>query len=693
MGLESYLQQDVRVLTGRITYDGVPCCDYDANLVAEMLCLRVPLVLDLFEDERSALGYRRALLSLQTIDAKSYFQDVKAIYKALTAEEFLNTGNWLDFKHQVSRLPLWLVTPLLRHLPDGAVTAKAFYKAMQWARFDSHMSFRGTPSDPELVDYLNNEFRLRHDPHDEPLYEALNEIIKEWCESFPDEATPFSGVHSSGAVTGIRRKDASMRSKTLSLRMSEKSRKYIQYRTGWDISPLQLAQIGDDGNFRYSEFVPAADDDPVRVIPVPKDPSKKRIVTPEGPMQMFLQGDAAHMIYPWISKFHWGNLYDQSHNRQICIRASRTGEYTTVDLSNASDNVRHSSMRILLRGTPLWPLYDLSRSERAKVRFSQSDVVNVTLEKASPMGSKLCFPDMTVVLASACELSVRIEKGRKSKGGDFWVYGDDIIIRSDCYYRLRLILALMRYVVNDDKTFTEKGALIFREACGMFALNGTDVTPFQVSRKYAGVFNVLHTTKYHKEVRMMLPSAAPTLGLIDMLNRLMVQGLVNTRRSLLHLLSSEKWMKRIWRVRLQDYQSDNSRIVRGLPPVSYCPAPTLITFDHVDANWQLPPKGRDTVVFPDGRRVDVTSPDVKSGGWLTVHASPRESSMDSIDFFGWECVRAAEKAQPGYHVMMVAGKCVIIPRAEYTLVDPSSLRGPGRLVYSSPGKLRWRLVR
>lgn len=693
--LEGYFQKDVQVLTGRITIDGRTCEQCDARLVAECIALRTSLLLDIFEDERSALGFRRAYLSQQAIDAKSYFQGTKAIYKALVSEEFLDSGNWAVFKQQLASAPSWLVTPLLHHLSDGEVTVSDFMSAMQWARFDSHMSFRGTAPTPELIEYLDDEFRFSEMEIGEDVCASLNSIIREWCETFPDEATPFRGCHSSGAVTGIPRKDATFRRKNEKLVMDAKSKTYVRLRTGWDESPFTLTVARDD-TLDHEAFVPDGEASPIRVIAVPKDPSKRRIVAPEGPMQMFLQSDAAAMITKWMNTFHWCDLHDQSRNRDACLRASLQGSHVTVDLSKASDYVRHSQLAIIYRDTPLWPLYDLTRSERAVVRLSKTDIVEIPLEKASPMGSKMCFPDMTIVLGSACELSVRMEKGRISRSGDFWVYGDDIIIRADCYDRLRIILSMLRFVVNDDKTFAGQGPLKFREACGMFAVNGQNVTPFQISRKYIGVLNVIGTERWSKRVKLMVPSAAPTLGLVDMLNRLTVSGLWHTRRALLSMVCCKPWLKRMWRITLSDFRADEARINKGMTPMFDCPCPTLITFDHVDANWQFKTrKGRE---IPNRPGVLDTSLPHKEVGVLTVATRPRKSPMDSIDYFTWECAQSdgrvfhdpTDYSWGGHYTFRKYGNHIVLVDLRLSAeAAPLALSGTARLTYSGSGRLQW----
>jgi hypothetical protein len=99
------------------------------------------------------------------------------------------------------------------------------------------------------------------------------------------------------------------------------------------------------------------------------------------------------------------------------------------------------------------------------------------------MGSATCFATMDIIFLSICELSVRMVSQRKGRPGDYVVYGDDVIIRSEyteCFLNLCDRLHLK---INKDKSYADpKGARLYREACGVECLDGVDITPVRYSR-------------------------------------------------------------------------------------------------------------------------------------------------------------------------------------------------------------------
>jgi hypothetical protein len=97
------------------------------------------------------------------------------------------------------------------------------------------------------------------------------------------------------------------------------------------------------------------------------------------------------------------------------------------------------------------------------------------------MGSAVTFPVQsliysTVVLAAMCYIrSLRPSiEAFKELAQEVRVFGDDIVVPSDCGAAVREILEYLEFKVNLDKTHTEGN---FRESCGMDVYNGVDVTP------------------------------------------------------------------------------------------------------------------------------------------------------------------------------------------------------------------------
>jgi hypothetical protein len=88
------------------------------------------------------------------------------------------------------------------------------------------------------------------------------------------------------------------------------------------------------------------------------------------------------------------------------------------------------------------------------------------------MGNATTFPVQSLVFWAICVASLQ-RQGFHQPGAVF-VFGDDIIIPSECAERVIDDLETFGLLCNRSKSFY-KGA--FRESCGVDAFNGIDVTP------------------------------------------------------------------------------------------------------------------------------------------------------------------------------------------------------------------------
>lgn len=146
----------------------------------------------------------------------------------------------------------------------------------------------------------------------------------------------------------------------------------------------------------------------------------------------------------------------------------------------------------------------VTRSQYAYV----PDGTKVLLEKFAPMGSALCFPTQCIIFASVCIYAgCRCEYEKSCPKQPFldWlspqrvrnivslfkrgttvayekfgyqplaVYGDDICVDSKLTQYVSPILQRLGFQLNINKSFT--GSQSFRESCGMYCLDGRDITP------------------------------------------------------------------------------------------------------------------------------------------------------------------------------------------------------------------------
>lgn len=244
----------------------------------------------------------------------------------------------------------------------------------------------------------------------------------------------------------------------------------------------------DSKEFEEVTFLPEDKEIPVRVSPVPKTQKGPRIIAIEPACNQYAQQALRAVLYERIenSRLAGGhvNFTDQSINQAIALMASKTGQYATIDLSEASDRVPLELATRMLDANPEF------RDAVLACRSSHAELPNGTiigpLRKFASMGSALCFPIESmyfyticvVALCRAQNLPVTFSSIDKVKE-DVFVYGDDIIVPSRHAEIVLDYLQQYNCKVNLAKSFWNGK---FRESCGQDAYDGESVTPIYVRR-------------------------------------------------------------------------------------------------------------------------------------------------------------------------------------------------------------------
>lgn len=256
---------------------------------------------------------------------------------------------------------------------------------------------------------------------------------------------------------------------------------------------------------------------------VVKDRRSVRSISKEPNTLMYAQQCILSMLLTAIRKSPFSrviDIADQSKNALLALYASQSGDYDTIDLKDASDRASNRVVKRIF--PPLWNnLFQASRSSR--VRLPSGRIKRV--EKFAPMGSALCFPVQTLIFtAVTCLARFLVSEGcdvetylagrgptihRLKVDYTSCVYGDDIICKSSDTKHVISLLEALGFRVNIRKSFLEPSA--FRESCGMYALDGTDVTPILFKVKGLAT-NDLQWVE----------------GLISLCNRLFMAGFVST---------------------------------------------------------------------------------------------------------------------------------------------------------------------
>lgn len=216
-----------------------------------------------------------------------------------------------------------------------------------------------------------------------------------------------------------------------------------------------------------------------RLVFVPKQLDRLRSITMEPSSLMFYQQGLFHYMSKAFDKRVSSHirLDNPQANADLAWEGSISGEYSTIDLSSASDSVSLELVKALFTDTSLCGLLTLTRSTSVSYK---GEVMRPTY--FAPMGSALCFPVECCVFASVVDAIMRDAGDTRA-----WrVYGDDIVLPTDYAQKCIERLGELGFSVNKDKSFYRPYPG-FRESCGGEYLEGVDVTPFRVSRRFRGI--------------------------------------------------------------------------------------------------------------------------------------------------------------------------------------------------------------
>jgi hypothetical protein len=240
-----------------------------------------------------------------------------------------------------------------------------------------------------------------------------------------------------------------------------------------------------NSDYRTS-FLPPEHEPPVEVVFVPKTQKSPRVIAMEPTHMQYVQQALMSSLVPLLERSHIGpsqGFTDQVPNRVKARIGSITGQYGTIDLSEASDRVLASLVKQALEP---WPIAQeaIMSSRSLSSRLPSGKVI--PLRKFASMGSALCFP-MEVMVFSAIIFTALREAGGYSTAqalkafaaGEVRVYGDDIIVPVDSVSIVEEYLETYGLRVNRSKSFSLGK---FRESCGGDYYDGIEITPVRVRR-------------------------------------------------------------------------------------------------------------------------------------------------------------------------------------------------------------------
>jgi len=217
-----------------------------------------------------------------------------------------------------------------------------------------------------------------------------------------------------------------------------------------------------------------------KVVLVPKDSRGPRTICSEPLEIQYIQQGVASALTAFICRSPYTkgqvNFNDQGINANIALTSSRTREFATLDLKDASDLV---SLELFKSVWPefLQPAFLAARSSHAMLPTGEIRL----LKKYAPMGSALCFPVESMIFWAVCVSAVM-----RSAAVPFnvartrvYVFGDDICVPTKDAYAVIHALQCVGLTVNTEKCCMKSS---FRESCGVDAWNGFDVTPQRIKK-------------------------------------------------------------------------------------------------------------------------------------------------------------------------------------------------------------------
>lgn len=412
------------------------------------------------------------LLDLGYLHPETLYRDARRLWTDLIHNDVLSTNScfaeclqsvrlqdFKGFKGLCSGVSTHLFA-LLRSDSELCAAGDVFAakRLMQAFAYTSRLSLNDIDLTQQLLDsYLAVEEAIP-EQFDESLVRPLNEIIRGWIGKFLPY--PIRPHHGPGGIAEHGRCSLEEKYKLLNTDLR------LNYAFG---EPLWLSGSHATQQGRVS-----------RTIFVPKSYKTFRTISMEpATLQYFQQGvwgviDRLVSASPYLRNHI--DFHDETRNMRYAQIGSYHRSYATIDLSAASDSVSYSLVKKLFRGT--WLLRYLVATRSTETLLPDGRIIK--LRKFAPMGSALCFPVETIIFASICEYVAREHRVT----GRYSVFGDDIIVPTICVEDTIRILEQLGFVVNHDKSFVSRSCW-FRESCGGEFVNGSDVTPMRVSRKYA----------------------------------------------------------------------------------------------------------------------------------------------------------------------------------------------------------------
>jgi hypothetical protein len=215
-----------------------------------------------------------------------------------------------------------------------------------------------------------------------------------------------------------------------------------------------------------------------RYSTVPKTALTDRSIAAEPSINVFYQLALGRVLRKRLRSIGWDLDLAEEVHRQVACSSSVSSEYATLDLSNASDTVCWTLVKVLL--PPKW----FEALDDLRSKYTLVDSHWVRLEKFSSMGNGFTFELETIIFAALTCAAVRKHGGKGQLGKDVFVFGDDIIMPTKAYEYVDPVLRFCGFKLNREKSFF--GTEPFRESCGGDFFAGKPVRGYYLKQLPSG---------------------------------------------------------------------------------------------------------------------------------------------------------------------------------------------------------------
>lgn len=309
---------------------------------------------------------------------------------------------------------------------------------------------------PDLYDHLGNEDRM--------VMLNASRLIRRVVNMH----SPYCGIprHGPGAVATGEIQSEKHRFKRYYRRLAEKFPYDEWFFCNSDhlcdsLSELQSMEELDTGT--------------AKVVLVPKDSRGPRLISCEPLEYQWIQQALCHTLVSGIENHPLTkgrvNFTRQDVNRTLALTSSLNGEYVTLDMKEASDRVGLALVKELF--PQQW--YDALYACRTPATKLPNGSVH-PMKKFAPMGSAVCFPVESLIFWALSVATLQVKRGLTLRKAlkSVYVYGDDLVCKSDNHGLIVSTLPVFGLKLNEDKCCVTG---FFRESCGMDAFAGHPVIP------------------------------------------------------------------------------------------------------------------------------------------------------------------------------------------------------------------------